>query len=88
MNRHMFKWMMLVALSAAVLIAVPALATTPLQDAYGGGGVAGVTFGGGDGGGGGGGDLPFTGFDAGLILLGGTLLVGMGLLARRAARQS
>jgi hypothetical protein len=33
-------------------------------------------------------DLPFTGFDAGLIVVGGLALVGLGLGLRRVSRRS
>ncbi len=33
-------------------------------------------------------DLPFTGFDAGLIVVGGLTLVGLGLGLRRVSRRS
>ena len=34
------------------------------------------------------GDLPFTGFEAGIVLAAGMALLGAGLVARRAGRQS
>ena len=34
------------------------------------------------------GDLPFTGFEAGIVLLAGLALLGAGLAARRAGRQT
>jgi hypothetical protein len=77
-----------VATTIALLgLAGAASAQTPAQGQYGGGG--GVAGGGGGGGAGeaeGGGALPFTGFQAGLVLLGGAGIAAAGLAVRRLGR--
>jgi hypothetical protein len=73
------------ALAAGVLLALagPAAAQTPSDTEYNGGGAGGA---GGSGAPTGGGDLPFTGFEAGIVALGGAGLAAAGIVLRRTAR--
>jgi hypothetical protein len=72
-----------VATTVALLgLAGAASAQTPAEGQYGGG----VAGGGGGGGESGGGSLPFTGFQAGMVLLGGAGIAAAGLAIRRIGR--
>lgn len=84
-----FSRLAAVTMMVTLLIVSPAVAGTPLTDAYGGSGrVAaevdshpGVKLESGPGG-----SLPFTGFDALLMLGGGGMLLAVGVGMRRLAR--
>jgi hypothetical protein len=90
--------LMVVVALAFVAAAVPAYGQSAVTDSYGGhgGGILGAVNSGGGGNGSppapaqvqtaSGGSLPFTGLDIGLLALGGSALVGVGIGLRRIAR--
>lgn len=79
----------LTVISALVWLPAAIAARTPKVEAYGGtaGGSEQIVDGAGVGGVATGGALPFTGLDLGLIVAGAVLLVILGVVLRRAARE-